>query len=319
MDNREDKGAERTGGRILAKEIIVPLDVPGESRSRYIQNYLKITRGSGRLMLFAGDQKVEHLNDDFSGPRIDLEDGDPEHLFRIAARAKIGIFAAQLGLIARFGMDYPEVPYLVKLNSKTNLIKTSQAEPRSLQWLDVEQVVEFRERSDLEILGVGYTVYLGSEHEAEMLHEAAQIVFQAHRHGLVTVLWMYPRGKAVKDELDPHLIAGAAGVAAALGSDFAKVNYPQKPGCSPAEIFREAVRAAGRTKVVCAGGESTDARAFLQRLHDQIHFSGAAGNATGRNIHQRPLAKAVRLCNAIYAVTVEDADVVDALKIYAGE
>ncbi|HUI40325.1 MAG TPA: aldolase, partial [Methanothrix sp.] len=132
------------------------------------------------------------------------------------------------------------------------------------------------------------------------------------------VLWMYPRGKAVEDEKEPHLIAGAAGVAAALGSDFAKVTYPEKPGCNSAEVFRETIRAAGRTKVVCAGGKSTDARDFLQRLHDQIHISGAAGNATGRNIHQRSLAEAVRLCNAIYAVTIEDAEVEDALKIYAG-
>ena len=55
---------------------------------------------------------------------------------------------------------------------------------------------------------------------------------------------------------------------------------------------------------------------FLQRLHDQIHISGAAGNATGRNIHQRPLAEAVRLCNAIYAITVENAGVDEAYKIY---
>jgi fructose-bisphosphate aldolase/6-deoxy-5-ketofructose 1-phosphate synthase len=133
------------------------------------------------------------------------------------------------------------------------------------------------------------------------------------------VLWMYPRGKAILDEKDPHLIAGAAGVAAALGSDFAKVNYPQKTGHNSAEIFKEAVSAAGRTKVVCAGGESTDARLFLERLHDQIHISGASGNATGRNIHQRPLAEAVRLCNAIYAITVENANVEAALKIYQGD
>jgi fructose-bisphosphate aldolase/6-deoxy-5-ketofructose 1-phosphate synthase len=121
------------------------------------------------------------------------------------------------------------------------------------------------------------------------------------------------------DEKDPHLIAGAAGVAAALGSDFAKVNYPQKTGHNSAEIFKEAIRASGRTKVVCAGGESTDARLFLERLHDQIHISGASGNATGRNIHQRPLAEAVRLCNAIYAITVENANVDAALKIYQGD
>lgn len=299
--------------------INVPLDVPIENRHKYLKNYRNITKNSDRLMLFAGDQKAEHLNDDFFGPGIDPEDNDPEHLFRIAAQAKIGVFATQLGLIARYGMDYLHVPYLVKLNSKTNLIKTSQAEPRSPQWIDVSQVVDFKESSNLEILGVGYTIYLGSEHEGEMLAQAAQLVYQAHQAGLVTVLWIYPRGKAVKDEKDPHLVAGAAGVGAALGSDFVKVNYPDRAGQDPSIGLREAVLAAGRTKVVCAGGESTDARSFLQRLHDQIHISGAAGNATGRNIHQRPLAEAVRLCNAVYAVTVQNASVDEAYEIYQGD
>jgi fructose-bisphosphate aldolase/6-deoxy-5-ketofructose 1-phosphate synthase len=303
----------------MTANIAVPLDVPGQNRQRYLENYGKITKGSGRLMLFAGDQKAEHLNDDFFGPGIDLEDNDPLHLFQIATQANIGIFAAQIGLIARYGMDYRDLPYLVKLNSKTNLVKTSQAEPHSPQWIDVSQVVDFRDSSNLDILGVGYTIYLGSEHEGEMLAQAARIVFQAHQAGLVTVLWIYPRGKAVKDEKDPHLIAGAAGVAATLGSDFVKVNYPEKTGQVSSLIFREAVQAAGRTKVVCAGGESTDARSFLQRLHDQIHISGASGSATGRNIHQRPLAEAVRLCNAVYAVTVDNVGVDEAYAIYKGD
>jgi fructose-bisphosphate aldolase/6-deoxy-5-ketofructose 1-phosphate synthase len=302
----------------MADDIVIPLDVPEESRSIYKENFLKISKGSGRLMLFAGDQKAEHLNDDFFGQGIDAQDNDPEHLFRIAARANIGVFATQLGLIARYGMDYSNVPYLVKLNSKTNLVKTSQAEPVSPQWIDVAQVAKFKEQSGLSILGVGYTIYLGSEREGEMLREAAQLVFQAHQMGLLTVLWIYPRGKAVKDEKDPHLIAGAAGVAATLGSDFVKVNYPQKAGQDSAHIFREAVQAAGRTGVICAGGEITDARVFLQRLYDQIHVSGASGNATGRNIHQRPLAEAVRLCNSIYATTIENASVDEAYKIFLG-
>jgi len=303
----------------MTANIAVPLDVPGQNRQRYLENYEKITKSSGRLMLFAGDQKAEHLNDDFFGPGIDPEDNDPEHLFQIAARANVGAFATQIGLIARYGMDYRDLPYLVKLNSKTNLVKTSQAEPYSPQWIDVSQVVDFRDSSNLDILGVGYTIYLGSEHEGEMLAQAARMVFQAHQAGLVTVLWIYPRGKAVKDEKDLHLIAGAAGMAATLGSDFVKVNYPEKTGQDSSLIFREAVQAAGRTKVVCAGGESTDARSFLQRLHDQIHISGAAGNATGRNIHQRPLAEAVRLCNAVYAVTVDNASVDEAYAIYKGD
>jgi fructose-bisphosphate aldolase/6-deoxy-5-ketofructose 1-phosphate synthase len=302
----------------MSENLIVPLDVPGESRHRYAENYLRATRNSGRLMLFAGDQKVEHLNDDFFGPGIDPQDGNPEHMFRIASVAKIGAFATQLGLIARYGMDYPRVPYLVKLNSKSNLVKTRQAEPFSSQWLEVEQVAEFGEESDLCIVGVGYTIYLGSEHESEMLRAAAQLVYRAHRLGLVTVLWMYPRGLAVAEEKDPHLIAGAAGVAAALGTDFAKLNYPAKASQDSAALFKEAVAAAGRTKLICAGGEKVDAKAFLQRLHDQIHKSGAAGNATGRNIHQLPLGDAVRMCNAIYAITVENASVEEALEVFAG-
>jgi fructose-bisphosphate aldolase/6-deoxy-5-ketofructose 1-phosphate synthase len=304
---------------INKEDVIVPLDVPKAMRETYAKNYIEITKNSGRLMLFAGDQKVEHLNDDFFGAGVPEDDADPEHLFRIAAKSKIGVFATQLGLIARYGMDYKDIPYLVKVNSKTNLVETEQADPFSNLWYDVDQVAEFKENSGLNILGVGYTIYLGSEFEAEMLVQAAQVIYDAHQHGMVSVLWIYPRGKAVKEEKDPHLIAGATGVGACLGSDFVKVNYPKKEGAKSAEIFKEAVRAAGRTKVVCAGGTSDEAEAFLKKLHDQIHISGAQGNATGRNIHQKSLDEAVRMCNAVYAITIEDASVEDALKIYKGE
>jgi fructose-bisphosphate aldolase / 6-deoxy-5-ketofructose 1-phosphate synthase len=304
---------------INKEDVKVPLDVPKAMREAYVKNYIEITKGSGRLMLFAGDQKVEHLNDDFYGEGVPEDDADPEHLFKIASEAKIGVFAAQIGLIARYGMDYKDVPYLVKVNSKTNLVETSQAEPFSNLWYDVDQVVQFKENSGLNVLGIGYTIYLGSEFEAEMLVQAAQVVYDAHQHGLLSVLWIYPRGAAVKDEKDPHLIAGATGVGACLGSDFVKVNYPKKEGAKSAEIFKEAIKAAGRTKVVCAGGTSDEAEPFLKKLYDQIHISGAMGNATGRNIHQKPLDDAVRMCNAVYAITIDDTSVEEALKIYKGK
>jgi fructose-bisphosphate aldolase/6-deoxy-5-ketofructose 1-phosphate synthase len=296
----------------------IPVDVPNDVLNEYLSNYDEITHGSERLMLFAGDQKIEHLNDDFYGAGIAEDDNDPEHLFRIASQAEIGVFATQMGLISMYANDYPDIPYLVKLNSKTNLVKTAQQDPNSTQMLDVRQVVEFKKNTGLNILGVGYTVYLGSEYENAMIREAAQAVFWAHRHGLVTVLWIYPRGKAVKDEKSPELIAGATGVAACLGSDFVKVNYPKKEGQKSAEIFKQAVKAAGRTKVVCAGGSSMEPKAFLQQLHDQIFISGASGNATGRNIHQKPLAEAVRLANAVTAITIYGKSVDEALKVYTG-
>ena len=68
--------------------------------------------------------------------------------------------------------------------------------------------------------------------------------------------------------------------------------------------------------MVCAGGSSDDVESFLKRLYDQIYVSGAAGNATGRNIHQKSLGDAVRMCNAIYAITVEGKGVEEATRIY---
>ena len=267
-------------------------------------------------MLMAGDQKVEHLNGDFYGPNIAPDDADPEHLFRIASQVRIGAFATQLGLIARYGMDYPEVPYLVKLNSKTNLVKTEQQDPVSRQWQTMEQLARFRASSGLDILGVGYTIYPGSSREAEMLTEAARLIFEAHQQGLVVLIWAYPRGRAVSEEKNAHLIAGVAGLAACLGADFVKVNPPEVKTGSSAEALKEAVLAAGRTGLICAGGKETNAEDFFTRLHEQIHVSGTVGNATGRNIHQRPLAEAVRFCNAISAITLEDASVGDAMRIY---
>ena len=297
-------------------KVFVPLDVAPEMREAYLANYRKITQDTGRLMLFAGDQKAEHLNDDFYGPRVAADDANPEHLFRIASQARIGVFASQLGLIARYGMDYPKVPYLVKMNSKTNLIKTAQRDPQSQQWQTMEQLARFRAGSGLQILGVGFTIYPGSEFESEAYGEVARLVFEAHQQGLVTVVWAYPRGKAVANELDPHLVAGVAGMAACLGTDFVKVNFPELKEGATAAVFKEAVLAAGRTKVICAGGKETSADEFLSLLHDQIHIGGAAGNATGRNIHMRPLDEAVRFCNAISAITLDDASVANALKVY---
>ncbi|TAJ44685.1 beta/alpha barrel domain-containing protein [Methanofollis fontis] len=299
--------------------VSVPADVPGEARDTYIENFTLITQGSGRLMLFAGDQKVEHLNDDFYGEGIHEDDADPEHLFRIANEGRIGVFATQIGLVARYGQDYPDIPYLVKLNSKTNLVKTAQKDPLSPRITNVEQVVRLRNQSGLKIAAVGYTIYLGSEFEDAMLREAAEVVFEAHQNGLLTVLWIYPRGSAVKDEKDPHLIAGATGVAACLGSDFVKVNAPKREGATSAELLKEATMAAGRTHVVCAGGSSIDEAKFLKELHEQIHTGGCAGNATGRNIHQKSLEEAVRMCNAISAVTIDNAPLEEALAILKGK
>ncbi len=308
---------------ITEDDVNVPADVPRWMKNKYIENYLKMTHNTGKMMLFAGDQKIEHLNDDFYGQSslgpIPTDDNDPEHLFRIANEATIGVFAAQYGLVSLYGKEYPDVPYLVKLNSKTHLVKKSQRDPYSQQLWSVEQVVDMKYNSGLNILGVGFTVYLGSEYEHEMMTQAANAIAEAHQHGLLAVLWMYPRGAAVgDDEKEPHLVAGACGVACALGADFVKINAPKADGASEASMLEEAIMASGRTGVVCAGGSSTDAEKFLQQLSDQLEV-GTVGNATGRNIHQKPLDEAVRMANAISALTLGGKSVHFAMKVYEGD
>jgi len=170
------------------------------------------------------------------------------------------------------------------------------------------------------IVAVGYTIYLGSEYESQMMMEAGQLIADAHSLGLIVVLWIYPRGRAVPDERMRTSLPGAAGTAVCLGADFVKVNPPKSTEeKSSAELLKEASLAAGRTGLVCAGGSTVDAKTFLTQLWEQIHIGGARGNATGRNIHQRSLDEAVRLTKAISSITFADYSVEDALAVFNGE
>ena len=279
--------------KITREEVRVPADVMPEARDEYITNYLKATRETADL--------------------------DPEHLFKIGSEGVCGVLAGQRGLVAQYAADYPEINYLIKMNSKTNLVGTKQEDPYSPQLYDLDAVLAMKE-AGVNIVGLGYTIYLGSEYEATMMAEAGELIAQAHANGLIVVLWIYPRGKAVTAEKDPDLIAGAAGVALCLGADFVKVNPPKpEDGRTPAEALKVASTAAGRTGLVCAGGSTVDAETFLTQLYDQIHVGGADGNATGRNIHQRSLDEAVRLTKAISAITLADWAVADALAVFNGE
>ncbi|HMB66153.1 MAG TPA: aldolase, partial [Patescibacteria group bacterium] len=263
-------------------DIKVPLTVPRHKQREYLKNYETVTRGTGRMMMFAGDQKVEHLNNDFVGKKIPEEVADPEHYFRIASQAHIGVFATQVGLMAKYGRDYPNIPYLIKINSKTNLMTERFQDPFSNRWLPMQLIDEFRQQSGLNVVGVGYTVYIGSAYEADMFGQAARIIYKAHQQGLISVIWMYPRGKAVKDrdeKNDIHLLAGGAGVGLTLGADFVKIHYPYNPKHDKdvAEQFQEVVTAAGRTKVICVGGSKKAPKTYLQSLHNQINIAGARG------------------------------------------
>ncbi len=304
------------------QKIHIPASVPKNKEREYRKNFQLATRGTGKLMMFAGDQKVEHLNNDFVGPGIPAEVADPEHYFRIASKAKIGVFATQIGLMAHYGRDYPNIPYLIKINSKTNLLSQKQRDPMSERWLHMQEIMEFKKQSKLNIVGVGYTIYLGSSFEADMFGQAARIIQKAHQEGMISVIWIYTRGRSVKpeDEKNIHLIAGAAGVAVCLGADFVKLTYPyDMHNKKVANNYKEVATAAGRTGVICIGGKKQTCKSFLSCLYDQIHISGTRGVAIGRNIYQRKLDEAIRMANAISAITLYNYSSKDAYDIFTGK
>jgi len=299
------------------KNIFVPADIPQDQRTTFAAHYSAITKNTDRLFIFSCDHKVEHLNDEFHGKGIHPDALNPEHLFAIAQQGTVGAMAAHPSFIARYGAQYKEVNYIAKLNGKTNLLSDKKQDPLSAPLWNVHDVVTFAQESGLKIRGVGITIYPGSEYEAEMLSFAAQSIFEAHQHGLVAIVWAYPRGSEIKQEQDPHLIAGAAGLANALGADFVKIKQPKaKKDADNYKMLNVAVQSAGNTKVLCAGGSRIDRHAFLHDLYEQIHTGGTAGCAVGRNIFQHSRQEAIALSQAIAAIVYDNAKPKDAIELH---
>lgn len=297
---------------IKEDKISISGDVPLAATDIYVKNYIEMTKGSGKVVMFVCDQKLEHLNDAFVGPGISEQDADPEHMFRIASQSVIGCMAAQPGLIAKYGYTYPDIPYLVKINSTTKASDFGTAGVLGT----IEQAYLMR-RSGLNIVGIGYTMYIGSKNEHLLLQEAAQIVHQAHRKGLVTLMWAIDHEEDDAEQ-EPQQLAGNAGVALALGFDFVHLYeyVKEKNGIKAADRFNIVVKAAGLTQVSVRAGRINNVDEYLSILHEQINKTDISGTGVGRAIHQKSLKEAVNTLNAISAIVIAGDDLKTAKKVY---
>jgi DhnA family fructose-bisphosphate aldolase class Ia len=227
-------------------------------------------------------------------------------IFKIARDGAMGALAVHAGLLARYGLLYNSINYIVKLNGKTNLHAEGSDPVSALMW-DIDDVLAMSEEHKLNIRGIGFTLYLGSEHEALMMSQAAQMVSQAHQQGLVAILWIYPRAQHLKDVSAPRLIAGAAGLGNALGADFVKVHTAHsQENLSGVEALAIATEAAGNTGVIVSGGEYVAAEDLLKRIYEQITQGGTAGCAIGRNLLQRSYEEALAISQAIAALVYDN-------------
>lgn len=234
-------------------------------------------------MLLAYDQGFEHGPVDFNEKSV-----DPNYIMKIAQNGDFTGVVFQEGVAARYYKKESGVPLIVKLNGKTSF---QGDEPLSLQLCTVKKAAE------MGAIGVGYTIYVGSEFEEQMLVEFSRIEDEAHARGMIVIAWMYPRGKKVAGrEAERDVVAYGARLGLELNADFVKVPYTGDP-----ESFSWVVRAAGKTGVLAQGGKKVD----WSNLEDEVAGvmkAGAAGIAIGRNVWQdeNPNEVSKKLAEIVY-------------------
>jgi len=220
-----------------------------------------------KVMLLAYDQGFEHGPVDFNEKSV-----DPNYIMKIAQNGNFTGVVFQEGVAARYYKKESGVPLIVKLNGKTSF---QGEEPLSLQLCTVKKAAE------MGAVGVGYTIYVGSQFEEQMMVEFSRIEDEAHERGMIVIAWMYPQGRKVAGrENDRDVVAYGARLGLEMNADFVKVPYTGDP-----ESFSWAVRAAGKTGVLAQGGKKTDWENLEEEVSGVMQ-AGAAGIAIGRNVWQ---------------------------------
>ena len=246
-------------------------------------NLSKILR-KGKAFFLAYDQGLEHGPSDFNDKNV-----NPNYIIEIAKKAKCTGIIFQKGIAEKYAEEIKKskVPLIIKLNGKTNLVK---GESVSRQLCSVDEAVK------LGAVAVGYTIYIGSAYESIMMQEFEKIERQAHSRSLPLIAWIYPRGKNIKNKPKKELMAYAARTGLEIGADIAKIHYDGIP-----KDAEWAVKSAGKTKIVIAGGIKTQEKLLLKQIKEIIN-SGCIGVAIGRNIWQskNPVALAKRINRIIW-------------------
>ncbi len=224
----------------------------------------------GRCLFLAYDQGLEHGPTDFNDKNV-----DPAYIIDIGKKSRVNALVFQKGIAEKYQKEIKssKIPLILKLNGKTSL---ASGEPFSTQLCTVKEALA------LGASAVGYTIYIGSEHEAQMLEQFEQIAREAHAKGIPVIAWVYPRGKSLEGKSDRDLLAYAARVGLEIGADMVKIHWHGKK-----EDLQWAVKAAGKCKIVIAGGLKANEKEFLTQVKEALSI-GVTGLAIGRNIWQHP-------------------------------
>lgn len=247
---------------------------------------------NGKWLFLAYDHGFEHGPVDLPGRSL-----DPYYVLGVAEQAKYNAVILQKGTALRYykGSQFEgKIPLIVKLNGKASI---RQGEALSLQNCSVKFAKEV-----LGAVAIGYTIYLGSEHDPQMFAEFGRIVEEAHALKMGAIAWVYPRGAAVQDDASAEITAYAARIGMELGADMVKIKYS-----GTMESFHHAVAAAGETKVVLSGGVRAEQEEQFLRLVTSVMDAGAHGVAVGRNVWQAedPIAVTKDLKDIVFSEVYE--------------
>jgi class I fructose-bisphosphate aldolase len=254
---------------------------------------------------------------------------DPENLVKLAIEGGCNAVASTLGVLGSVARKYAHrIPFLLKLNHNEFLSYPNTYD--QIRFASVRQAFE------MGAVGVGATIYFGSEESKRQIQEVTEMFQQAHELGMCTILWCYLRNSAFKTkDVDYHTAADLTGQANHLGvtieADIIKQKLPENNGGylalstkespygkidksvydklasdNPIDWTRYQVANCymGRAGLINSGGASSGESDFKEAVKTAVinKRAGGTGLISGRKAFQRPMAEGVRLLNAVQDV-----------------
>jgi fructose-bisphosphate aldolase, class I len=281
--------------------------------------------GTGYLSILPVDQGIEHSGAASFAPNPIYFDG--ENIVKLAIEGGCNAVASTSGVLASVARKYAHrIPFILKINHNELLTYPNKFD--QIMFTSIDQAF------DMGCLGVGATIYFGSEESTRQIQEVAAAFERAHELGMFTVLWCYLRNPGFKkDGVDYHVSADLTGQANHLGvtikADIIKQKQPENNGGYNAlsgfgkthkkvysdftsenliDLTRWQVvnNYLGRAGLINSGGGSGSndlAEAVKTAVINKR--AGGMGLISGRKAFQKPMKEGVDLLNAIQDVYLD--------------
>jgi class I fructose-bisphosphate aldolase len=277
--------------------------------------------GTGYLSILPVDQGIEHSAGASFAPNPEYF--DPENIIKLAIEGGCNGVATTLGVLGSVARKYAhKIPFVLKFNHNEFLSYPNSFD--QIFFASVEQAF------NMGCVGVGATIYFGSEESKRQIQDVGRAFEHAHKLGLFCILWCYLRNAAFKTkEADYHTAADLTGQANHLGvtleADIIKQKLPETNGGynalkfgktdkrvytelttdNPIDMTRYQVANCfmGRIGLINSGGASGD-NDVQQAVRTAVinKRAGGTGLISGRKAFQKPMPEGVKILNAIQDV-----------------